>query len=234
MLACTCVTASVVGILLGLLVGLRHAFEADHLTAVSTLVAEAKDGRRGAWLGAIWGLGHTLALVLVGAVLIAVGAQLPERVSTWLELAVAVMLIVLGIRSIVRAMRTGSGPVAPHRHGTVHHSHADAVPHIHLAGRTVAWRPLVIGLIHGLAGSGALTAIVFAELPTTALRIVYITLFGIGSIAGMAIASGVAGVALQAVAGRASTRRALTLAAGGLSIVVGVIWGIPLVSSIAA
>jgi sulfite exporter TauE/SafE len=214
--------------LLGLLVGLRHAFEPDHLSAVSTMVSDARDGRRGALLGAIWGVGHTVSLVIVGVVLLAVGASLPESVAASFECGVSVMLILLGVRAIHRALRDGkAGPVTSHRHGALAHAHAQGAPHIHLAGRVIAWRPLIVGLIHGLAGSGALTARVFAELPTTALRIAYITLFGLGSVAGMAIASGIAGASLHAVAHRDSTRRTLAMVTGAVSIIVGLLWSIP-------
>jgi ABC-type nickel/cobalt efflux system permease component RcnA len=230
------VTASLTGIVLGLLVGLRHAFEPDHLTAVSTLVAEARDGKRGALLGAIWGVGHTVSLLIVGIVLLVVGATLPDNVAAMFECGVSVMLILLGIRSIVRAIRSGgSGPVTPHRHGPVHHAHqAESAPHIHVGSRVVAWRPLIVGLVHGLAGSGALTALVFAQLPTTALRIAYITLFGFGSVAGMAIASGIAGASLHAMAHRPSTRRRLAVVTGAVSIVVGVLWSIPMIAVLLA
>jgi hypothetical protein len=225
------VTASLAGILLGLFVGLRHAFEPDHLTAVSTLVSEASSARRGAVLGALWGLGHTLSLVVVGFVLLVVGASLPARVAAGFELAVSAMLIVLGARAMARAIRRPSdGPATPHHHGTIAHAHADAAPHIHLAGRIVLWRPLVVGVIHGLAGSGALTALVFAELPTTALRLLYITLFGIGSVAGMALASGLAGASLHATVRRRDVRRTLSLVTGALSIVVGCLWAVPMIA----
>jgi high-affinity nickel-transport protein len=213
------VSASFAGIVLGILVGLRHAFEPDHLTAVSTLVTEASSARRGAALGALWGLGHTVSLVVVGMILLVAGASLPERVAAGFELAVSAMLIGLGARSIVRA----SVPAQAHAH-----AHADAVPHLHVAGRIVAWRPLVVGLVHGLAGSGALTALVFAQLPTTALRLVYISLFGAGSVAGMAIASGLAGASLHAAVRRRGVARSLALATGALSIVVGCLWAVPM------
>lgn len=227
-------TASLTGILLGLLVGLRHAFEPDHLTAVSTLVTEARDGRRGAWLGAIWGLGHTLSLVLVGVVLLAAGATLPVHVAAWFEIAVSGMLILLGARSIAKALRPGEAPATAHSHGEVAHTHGAIIPHLHVRGRVVAWRPLLVGLVHGLAGSGALTALVFAELPTVALRLIYITLFGLGSVAGMAIASGVAGASLSAAAHKPSTRRALSLVTGAVSIVVGFVWAVPMIESLRA
>jgi high-affinity nickel-transport protein len=203
--------ASFGAIALGLLLGLRHAFEPDHLTAVSTLVIETKDARRGALLGAIWGIGHTISLALVGSILLVTGLVLPVRVAAGFELAVAAMLIVLG----VLALR--------HTHDHEPHTHA----HVHVGRKTLAWRPLAIGLVHGLAGSGALTALVFSQLPTLATRIVYITLFGVGSIAGMAIASGVAGASLHRAANSPSRRRTLAIVTGALSIGLGIAWAIP-------
>ncbi|MEO7097260.1 MAG: hypothetical protein ABI175_28625 [Polyangiales bacterium] len=225
--------ASLGGIVLGLLVGIRHAFEPDHLTAISNLVVETKDARRGALLGAIWGLGHTLSLLIVGIVLLVLGVVLPTSLAAGFECAVAVMLIILGIRSILRAAREHGGPVTTHRHGAHEHVHAAGPAHLHLGRTTFAWRPLAIGLVHGLAGSGALTALVFAELPGTALRIAYITLFGAGSIAGMAIASGIAGASLGAVARGPRAQRSIGLVTGVVSVAVGIGGGIPMVGILA-
>jgi hypothetical protein len=218
------VTSTAIGILLGLLVGLRHSFEPDHLTAVSTLVGETHNLRGGAMLGALWGVGHTLALVAVGSILLLVGASLPERAAVIFELCVAGMLLVLGARAIVVALRAA----AAHRaHGHVAHDHG------HSGVRALSWRPLAVGLVHGLAGSGALTAIAFAELPGAGARLLYMTFFGLGSIAGMALASGAAGVTLRVIARSGGARRGLGLATGALSIIVGVLWAIPLWSRLA-
>ena len=220
--------ASLGGVLLGLLLGLRHAFEPDHLTAVSTLVVETRDARRGAVLGAIWGIGHTVSLAVAGTLLLVTGHALSARAAAAFELAVAAMLVLLGARSLVRAVLDGErGPVHRHRHGDDEHVHPGRGDHVHLAGWTVAVRPLIVGLVHGLAGSGALTALVFSALPTLATRVVYLVLFGIGSIAGMAIASGVTGAWLYRVAGAPSRRRAFSIATGLLSIGVGIAWAIP-------
>jgi high-affinity nickel-transport protein len=218
------VSSTAIGIVLGLLVGLRHSFEPDHLTAVSTLVGETRDLRGGALLGALWGVGHTLSLVGVGAILMLVGASLPERAGVVFELGVAAMLLVLGVRSILVAVRTAT-------HHRLHvHVHEGGRAHDRVAPeiRTLAWRPLAVGLVHGLAGSGALTAIAFAELPGAGARLVYMTLFGLGSIAGMALASGAAGATLRVVARSGAARRGLSAATGVLSVAVGVMWAIPL------
>jgi high-affinity nickel-transport protein len=217
------VSSTAIGIVLGVLVGLRHSFEPDHLTAVSTLVGETRGLRGGALLGALWGIGHTLSLVGVGVILMLIGASLPERAAVIFELGVAAMLLVLGVRSIVVAIRAAA--MLHHlRAGTDDgHAHDPRGPI-----RARAWRPFAVGTVHGLAGSGALTAIVFADLPGTGARLLYMTLFGLGSIAGMALASGAAGATLRVVARSGGTRRGLGLATGVLSIAVGVIWAIPL------
>jgi cytochrome c biogenesis protein CcdA len=222
---------SLAGLFLGLAVGLRHAFEPDHLTAVATLATETRDPKRGAALGALWGLGHTLSLVIVGVVLIALGEALPVRLAAWFELAVSGVLIALGIRAIARAWRQGqAGPVHAHAHGGHAHVHAGPDAHVHVGQWTLAWRPLAVGIVHGLAGSGALTALVFARLPTTAGRIAYIAVFGAGSVAGMAVASALVGASLRSLA---RWQRTLTLAAGALSIGLGVAWSLPLYAQLA-
>jgi hypothetical protein len=224
--------SSLAGILLGLLVGLRHAFEPDHLTAMATLVGDTRDARRGALFGAIWGVGHTIALVIVGAVLIVVGDALPARLAATFELAVGGVLVVLGIRALAQAWRDGArGPVSVHSHRGQRHHHHGPPAHVHLGRATLAWRPLAVGLVHGLAGSGALTAIVFAQLPSTSTRLAYLSLFGLGSIGGMAAASAVASASLAAVPGRA--QRSLLAGAGLLSIVLGIAWSVPLFGQLA-
>lgn len=220
-------TTAILG--LGLIVGARHALEPDHLAAVSTLVTTTNDRRSAAsaaWLGALWGLGHTLALVGVGVALLVLDHALPERISYAFELVVAAMLIVLGARAVIRGVRNREGDAGMHRHGALVHAHAGAGQHLHLGARAVAWRPVAVGLVHGLAGSGALTALAFAELPSSGARIAFMIVFGAGSIAGMALVTAVAGMALGRVARGAATRRWLAITTGLVSCVVGVIWAI--------
>jgi high-affinity nickel-transport protein len=220
--------ATTAAIALGLLVGARHAFEPDHLAAVSTLVGSSRSPRNAVGLGLLWGLGHTISLLVVGIALIVLGGVMPVRIATAFELAVAAMLVVLGARAIVAGLCNRAGDAGAHRHGALEHAHAGAGDHVHVAGRAIAWRPLTIGLVHGLAGSGALTALAFAELPTTSSRVLYMLMFGTGSIAGMAAATGITGVALQRLAHGPRTRRAFALGTGALSCAVGVAWALPL------
>lgn len=222
--------AATAAISLGLVVGARHAFEPDHLAAVSTLVGGSRTSRSAVSLGLLWGLGHTIALLVVGIALIALDGVMPERLGTAFELAVAAMLVLLGARAIVAGLRNSDGRATPHRHGHVEHAHGGAGDHIHVGSRAIAWRPLTIGLVHGLAGSGALTALAFAELPSTGTRVLYMVMFGVGSIAGMAVATGITGAALARVAHGPRTRRTMALATGLLSCVVGVVWALPLVA----
>jgi high-affinity nickel-transport protein len=216
--------ATTAAVSLGLLVGARHAFEPDHLAAVSTLVTTSRNGRGAVWLGALWGLGHTLALLAVGVALVVLDGALPARLGAAFELAVAAMLVVLGARAVIRGVRNRDGDDSPHRHGGIEHVHGGAGQHVHVGARAVAWRPLTVGVVHGLAGSGALTALAFAKLPTASARILYMIVFGAGSVAGMALATGLAGAALQRVARGATTRRWLAITTGLVSCGVGVTW----------
>jgi hypothetical protein len=174
-------------------------------------------------LGAFWGLGHTLALLGVGIGVALAERALPERLAERFEFAVAMMLVFLGIRATARAVREGyDGSSTRHSHGTRAHDHH---PHVHLARPVFAARPLGIGIVHGLAGSGALTAMVIGHLPSTASRLAYIGLFGLGSVLGMAILSGLLGWPLARVSQQPGTARMLGLASGLISTGLGVFWG---------
>ncbi len=211
----------------GVLLGIRHAFEPDHLAAVSTLAAEERSVKGGLFLGALWGLGHTVSLLLVGGTLAAIETQMPENVADALELCVGVMIVGLGVRAILKAVREGrTGEITRHTHGEVAHSHAAEVPHVHVSRWTLATRPLVVGLIHGLAGSGALTALVLAELPSVGARLTYIAMFGAGSVVGMAMLSALCGFPLARLQRAPRVMAALLLAVGILSVGAGAWWGI--------
>jgi sulfite exporter TauE/SafE len=199
------------GLLLGLLLGMRHALEPDHLAAISTLVTRRGNPRAGAVLGVCWGLGHSVALFSVGCVLAALDSHLPASVADGFELLVAVMLFALGARAVLRAARADAG---------------DARRPVVERGRwTLARTPILVGLVHGLAGSGALTALVLARLPTAGTRILYIALFGVGSIIGMAALTGIAGWPLARVDRSRHLSRWLAAATGTFSLLLGAGWG---------
>jgi hypothetical protein len=219
----------ITGSAFGSLLGMRHAFEPDHLAAVTTLVTRERSGYKAALVGACWGLGHTVSLLAVGAVLILLRAEMTTAVSEVFEFCVALMLIWLGWRAIRQAVRQGmAGPAQIHQHGHVVHIHPGIPAHVHVGRWTLARRPLLIGAVHGLAGSGALTALVLTTLPTTAAQLAYISLFGLGSTLGMAALSGVLGWPIARLGTHQTFARGISLAAGCLSIGIGIVWGYPL------
>lgn len=206
---------------------MRHALEPDHLAAVSALASEERGGLKASLrLGVFWGLGHTLALLLVGGSLAVLGAQMPTRLGLAFELLVALMIIALGVRAMLRAVAEGrAGSEHTHAHGGLTHRHAAPSEHLHLSRWTLATRPLLIGLMHGLAGSGALTALVLAELPTTSARLSYIALFGAGSVVGMSLLTGLAGVPMMKLARSPRLSAGLLLFTGFISTGIGAWWG---------
>lgn len=212
-------------LLLGLAVGVQHAFEADHIAAVSSLVTPQKSVRRIVAHGAVWGLGHTVTLMGVTGGAIVFGLAISQSLSEWLELLVGAMLVCLGANVIVTLARKR---IHFHRHnhgdGTTHfhaHSHnGENAPHDprrhdhrHPAGLPI--RTFVVGMMHGMAGSAALLVLTAATVGSTPLGLGYILLFGLGSIIGMASLSAIIAVPL------AWSARAMTWANNGLQGVIG-------------
>ncbi len=141
------------------------------------------------------------------------------------------MLIGLGIRSVqLAALQAPGGPRHLHRHGRIVHSHAAVPAHVHIGTWTFARRPLLVGAVHGLAGSGALTALVLATLPTTAARLMYVLLFGVGSTLSMAALSGLLGWPLARLGTNHRVARGVSLVVGCVSIAIGIWWGVRMIS----
>jgi hypothetical protein len=212
---------------LGFLLGIRHALEPDHLAAISALLG--RERRRPATLGLLWGIGHSASLLVVAALLCGFCLEMPTRIAQLLELAVGVVLIVLGVRNLHLAARHGNrGPLVGHFHRHDFHVHANAIGHVHLGRRTLASRPLLVGMMHGLAGSGALAALVAARMPSLATRIGYLVLFGLGSTVGMAWVTAVAGVCLRRWVRAERAQRQLLAASGVLSLAaaVALVWAL--------
>jgi hypothetical protein len=208
-------TAVFLGCLLGLAQGMRHALEPDHVTAVSTLVAGQRSPRRIVSFAAIWGLGHALTLLVVGGALALFRAQMPLAVADVFELVVAFMLVALGVRALARARR----PEAAHTHGT-----HDGSAHTHDHARA---QPLGVGIVHGLAGSGALAALATASFASRSAGVLFIAVYGLGAAAGMALLAAAAVFPMARLVQTARARTVMLVAAGLFSVAFGAVWGWP-------
>ena len=193
---------------IGFLLGMQHALEADHIAAVSSIAARRSDVRDIVKHGLTWGLGHTLTLFVFAGAAIMLGYAIPEHLAGALETAVGIMLVGLGAHVLWRLWRDR---VHFHRHGhgdgTEHihaHSHVyEAIPHrqsAHLHQHGFRWRTLLVGLMHGMAGSAALLVLAISEVANAAYGMFYVLLFGIGSMLGMGFLSVVIAVPLAASA----------------------------------
>lgn len=230
-------------LILGFTLGLKHALDPDHVVAVSTIVASERSLLRSAAVGLSWGLGHTLTLLVVGLAVLFLQVSIPEGIATLMELAVGVMLVVLGVQSL-RLYRQKRLHAHPHQHpGTDSHIHlhpqeADEAEHAHphspaesrslLAGifHDLRLRPksLFMGMIHGLAGSAALLLVVLTTARSAVQGLAYILIFGLGSIGGMLMVSSLMGLPLAISAERFSwLNEKVALAAGVVSIGLGVV-----------
>ncbi|MDH4188228.1 MAG: hypothetical protein OEV08_14650 [Nitrospira sp.] len=175
---------------LGFVLGLRHALDTDHLAAVSTVLAQRPSFRASGMVGFSWGLGHTAILLLVGAVVLVLRVPIPETVALAAEFGVGVMLVLLGGMLGMRLVRE-RWHVHRHEHdGAPHvhlHSHAFAEDHGHGHWWRDSVRPFCIGMAHGLAGSAALVLMVVSSARSVTEGLIYIAVFGIGSILGMMV-----------------------------------------------
>lgn len=207
-------------LLTGFLLGLYHAVEADHLAAVSTIVAERKNILSSVFIGGFWGVGHTLTLLLVGVLVVFLKLQIPAALEARLEAAVGVMLVLLGVNALRKLPRTAEIHVHTHEHeGRRHthiHTHRDgAEEETHHFAR-FSPRSVLVGMVHGLAGSAALMLLIIPAVGSTAAALLYILVFGIGSIGGMMLMSLLIGLPIHLTAGRFTRLNRTILAAAGL------------------
>lgn len=213
-------------LILGLLIGMQHALEADHVAAVSSIVVRQRSPRRIIGHGVFWGIGHTVTLALFAGGAILFGMRLSGEVSAWLEAVVGVMLIFLGAQVLYKLARDRVH-FHMHRHagGDVHlhaHSHAgestphDPRAHDHQHPAGLPMRSLAVGMMHGMAGSAALIVLTASTITSPVMGVGYILLFGFGSIIGMAILSAAIAIPL------AWSARALSWANAGLQGAVGI------------
>jgi high-affinity nickel-transport protein len=195
-------------LVLGFVLGMRHATDPDHVIAVTTMVARHRDPRSAALIGAVWGLGHTLTILIVGSGIILMGWVIPARVGLSLEFAVGLMLIVLGVASL----KGSWGGVAL----------TSAPTNATHAARAQLVRPMIVGVVHGLAGSAAVALLVLAAIREPLWSVVYLLQFGLGTIAGMMLVTVAIAVPLShAGRRRASVGRGIRIASGAVSIAFG-------------
>lgn len=219
---------------LGLVFGLKHATEVDHVVAVSTIVSEHRSVFRSALVGGLWGLGHTASLVVVGVLVLVFRAAIPVPVTKWLEFGVALVIIGLGLLAMIRVLRRrsdvhlhkhthdGQSHVHVHFHeATTRHDHGPSSTHTH-AVASIGVKPVLVGTMHGLAGSGALTLFVLTQIKSAWVGLLYIAVFGVGSIAGMLLMSGLIGLPfVLTVRNLSGIHHRLQAVAAGLSIAFG-------------
>ncbi len=217
---------------LGLLLGTRHSLDPDHVVAVSTIVSEYRNPLKSFWVGVSWGLGHTATLFVVGVVIIALRLTIPDRMALLLEFLVGVMLVGLGAQVVYGFWKK---KVHQHAHGheESHHQHyhshaqeteADQVHH----GETGIGKPFFrkksffVGTVHGVAGSAALTLLILASIESSIAGLVYILLFGVGSILSMGIMTILISVPFVASANRLpNLNRMIQFSVGAFSIIFG-------------
>jgi len=208
---------------LGLLLGMRHSTDPDHVVAVSTIVSKQRSIRQAGLIGTIWGLGHTLTIFAVGSLIILFGVVIPPRLGLSMEFSVALMLILLGVLNLTGVMQRLTSYLTPNRTRTVS-SRAET-----LLDRTVGRfgiyqcvRPLVIGIVHGLAGSAAVALLVLSTIHSPIWATVYLLIFGAGTMVGMMCMTAAMAVPL-AFAGKrfTSMSRVFSVASGVVSVCFG-------------
>ena len=234
---------------LGFFLGMRHATDPDHVIAVTTIVSRQRSIRQAALIGALWGLGHTITILAVGSGIILFGLVIPPRVGLTMELSVGLMLILLGILNLSGILRRITETVTPlqlsqhshsHGHGDYVHSHPHShspEKHGHAENATpVGWmdrmfgrlglyqaiRPLAVGIVHGLAGSAAVALLVLTTIRVPTWAVIYLLVFGIGTVAGMMLITAAIAVPFTFSENRfALVNRGLGLFSGVLSLAFG-------------
>ena len=212
----------------GFVLGLKHAIEADHIAAVSTIVSEHPSIIRSSFVGAFWGIGHAISLLVAGAAIVFLHIEISGGVGRALEFGVGIMLIALGVNALRKIVRGGQLHMHVHQHGGRLHAH----PHVHENrqpdsisnhhGLKMHRRPLIVGMIHGLAGSGALMLLVLSTIHQPLIALAYVVVFGLGATGGMMLMSALVGLPAILTAQRfARANLILRAAAASFSVMLG-------------
>jgi ABC-type nickel/cobalt efflux system permease component RcnA len=239
-------------LVLGFFLGMRHATDPDHVIAVTTIVSRQRSIKHAALIGGLWGVGHTLTILLVGSGIILFGVVIPPRLGLTMELSVGLMLILLGVLNLTGILSWITNSLTPsadlqHTHSHVH-AHGDYIhthPHSHApenhghaeTATPVGWldrtfgrlglyqaiRPLAVGIVHGLAGSAAVALLVLTTIRVPAWAIAYLLVFGVGTIAGMMLITAAIAVPFAASQARFQRlNRGMSVVSGVISVVFGI------------
>ncbi|MAG91664.1 urease accessory protein UreH [Candidatus Woesearchaeota archaeon] len=172
----------------GFLLGVRHAFDSDHIAAMSTLIAKTKSLKKSTLLGILWGFGHTISLFIIGSLILLFKITIPEKIALSFELLAGIMLVILGF-NIIFTLNKNKIHIHKHSHGNKehHHFHSHKFNKNHSHEHLQASKSLLIGSVHGLAGSAALALLVLTTVNSTLMGLFYIIIFGVGSMLGMTL-----------------------------------------------
>ena len=215
----------VAALVLGFILGIEHALEADHVVAVTTLVGRTRNLFRAALMGIVWGLGHTTTLFIVaGLIMVLLRVAIPQAIALSLEFAVGVMLVTLGI-VVLRGWLLERKHEHVHGHDALEHEHGHGhhvgAEHSHAHGLR---RPYLIGLVHGMAGSAVLFLLVLSQIESTVGALVYIAVFGFGSVLSMMLVTTAISIPFLVSAERFQNLNSMIrVAAGSLSIFLGLV-----------
>ncbi len=183
-------------LILGFILGMRHATDPDHVVAVTTIVGGQRSIARATGIGALWGIGHTVTILLVGGAIILFRLAIPPRLGLAMEFSVALMLIVLGVMSLTG--RSGASALSP-------------------------LRPVMVGFVHGLAGSAFVAMLVLGAIPSPSVGILYLLIFGVGTVAGMSLITTMIAIpSAYSLARFTNVQRYLQLASGAVSVGLGI------------
>ncbi len=219
---------SILGI--GLLLGMRHATDSDHVVAITTILAKEKKAHASTLIGILWGIGHSITVTLIGIPILLYSIVVPPRLGLALEFFVGVMLFVLGLLNLTGLMQkihNKFSPIIVHNHehlyptGGPHkhfhmHTESHATKHIHHLGLFQSLRPFAIGLIHGLAGSAAIALLVLSTIKNTVLSVAYLFIFNIGVIIGMMILTTILGTSITLAKKKSDKIHTYLVTASGL------------------
>jgi sulfite exporter TauE/SafE len=204
----------------GFLLGLKHALEADHVVAVSTIISQTKNFKKSLVLGASWGIGHTTTLFILGIFVLVFKLNIPEKFSLGFELLVGFILLMLGVEILYKQFIKKKHKHT-HKHKNLSHLHEHT--HKKSSEHNHNHKSFLLGMFHGLAGSGALMLLVIASINSVMQGLIFILIFGFGSILGMVLVSGLIATPIIFTPKADKIERIIQIIAGCLSILIGIV-----------